>query len=82
MRYFLATYIRKPNGQIDEQVQLANRLKDNDLQTCNVILDFQEKKIIKCLINSSPITSDWNAITAYYAKVYPDIIAQLQTDNP
>jgi hypothetical protein len=41
MRYFLATYIRKPDGKIDEQVEISKNLKDSDIQTCNIILDFK-----------------------------------------
>ena len=40
MRYFLITFMRKPGGQIDEQVTVAKKIKPSDLQTCNVILDY------------------------------------------
>ena len=47
MRYLLITFMRKPNGQIDEQVAVSKKVKPSDLQTCNVILDYAKKKIDK-----------------------------------
>ena len=41
----LITYVRKPNDQIDEQVQMSNSLKERDIATCNIILDFEKKFI-------------------------------------
>ena len=40
MRYLLIVFLRKPNGQIDEQVSISKRIRPADLQTCNVIMDF------------------------------------------
>ena len=48
MRYLLITFMRKPGGQIDEQVTVAKKVKQSDLQTCNVILDYAQKKVDKC----------------------------------
>ena len=45
MKYLLITFLRKPNGQIDEQVAISKRVRPADLKTCNVILDFNKKKI-------------------------------------
>ena len=50
MRYLLITFMRKPGGQIDEQVAVSKKVKPSDLQTCNVILDYAKKKVDKCVI--------------------------------
>ena len=42
MRYLLVSYVRKPNGQMDEQVTVSKRVRTRDLQTCSVVLDFQK----------------------------------------
>jgi hypothetical protein len=47
MRYAFYTYYKKPNGQIDEVMEVANRVKKTDLQTANVILDFRDQKVVK-----------------------------------
>jgi hypothetical protein len=78
MRYFLATYIRKPDGKIDEQVEISKNLRDSDLQTCNIILDFKEKKVIKSVIQGQAVPTTWEAVYEHYRKVYPDYIDELE----
>lgn len=78
MRYFLITYLRKPNGQIDEQAQVARNLKMKDHQTCNVILDFKEKKVEKCIVEGNRIDTDWEKMYDYYKKAYPNVIEQME----
>jgi hypothetical protein len=46
----------------------------------NVILDFAEKKIIKCVIEGKKHESDWDRMYNYYKKIYPDIIDQLDRE--
>jgi hypothetical protein len=81
MRYMLLTYIRKPNGQIDEQVQVTTKLRERDLTTCNVILDFKDKKVEKASIDGTSIPRNWNTIVDYYKEHYPDLISDLEKDN-
>lgn len=81
MKYLLITFIRKPNGQIDEQVVVAKRVKPADLQTCNVILNFATKKVEKCVIEAKVVDTDWERMYTYYKKIYPNLIAQLEADN-
>ena len=47
MKFLLITFMRKPGGQIDEQVVVSKRVKPADKQTCNVILNYAERKIEK-----------------------------------
>lgn len=81
MRYLLITYYRKPGGQIDEHIGFAKNLKPNDLQTCNVILDYLEQKVLKCVIEGKVVPTDWDKLNSYYRQVYPDIIKQLEIVN-
>lgn len=81
MRYLLIQYIRKPNGQIDEQVTVAKRVKTSDIQTCNLIMDFAEKKLDKCVVEGRAIPKDWNKMYEYYNRIYPTLIAQLEKHN-
>ena len=81
MRYLLIVYVRKPNGQIDEQVSISKRVRTSDIQTCNVILDFAKKKIDKCVVEGKVVDTDWNKIIEYYKKVYPTLIDQLEKNN-
>ena len=81
MRYLLITFVRKPNGQIDEQVSISKRVRTSDIQTCNVILDFSKKKIDKCVIESKVVDSDWDRMIEYYKRIYPTLIDQLEKNN-
>jgi hypothetical protein len=81
MRYLIITYVGKPNGQIDEQVQLSNRVRDSDIQMANVIMDFKEKKIIKCSIQGTVLTNEWDKLRDYYHEVYSDVIDKMEAEN-
>lgn len=77
MRYLLITYLRKPGGQIDEQVGFSKRVRDKDIDTCNVIMDYKDKKVVKCFIEGKKIDTDFDAMDTYYKKIYPELITQL-----
>ena len=78
MRYLFITYARKPNGQIDELVSISKKVKPSDQQTVNVILDFVDKKIAKCVIEGKKNDTDWDRMNGYYKKIYPKLIDQLE----
>jgi predicted ester cyclase len=81
MRYLFITFSRKPNGQIDEAVSMGKRVRDSDLTSCNVILDFAERKIVKCIIEGKEHISDFASLRNYYYKVYPKLILQLEKES-
>jgi len=81
MRYLLITFIRKPNGQIDEFVAVTKKVKPTDLQSCNVILDYNDKKILKCVIEGKKNDTDWDRMNGYYKKIYPKLIDQLEKNQ-
>jgi len=80
MRYLLITFMRKPNGQIDEQVAVSKKVKPSDLQTCNVILDYAKKKVDKCVIEGKALDREWDKMHEYYLRIYPNLIAQLEKE--
>jgi len=77
----LFTYIRKPDGKIDEQVQVSTRLKDRDISTCSVILDFKQKTVEKASIDGTTIPRNFATIVEYYREHYPDLIEDLEKHN-
>jgi len=81
MKYLLITYVRKANEQIDEQMQVSNTLKDRDVQTCNVILNFETNSIEKAVINGNKVDTTWEQIVEYYSKIYPSIVGRLIEEN-
>lgn len=82
MRFLLITFLRKPGGHIDEIVTVSKRVKPADLQTCNVILDYKECNVTKCVIEGAVVETDWDKMNAYYKQVYPSLIEQLEKDAP
>ena len=80
MRYLLITFMRKPGGQIDELVAVGKKVKPADLQTCNVIIDYAQKKVLKCVIEGKVVDTDFERMDAYYKKVYPNLIDQLEKE--
>jgi len=82
MRFLLITFFRKPGGQIDEQVTVSKKVKKSDNQTCNVILDFAEKKVQRCIIDGKVVDTDWARLVEYYRQIYPQLIEQLEREAP
>lgn len=72
--------MRKPGGQIDEQVAVGKKIKPADLQTCNVIIDYADKKVLKCVIEGKVVETDFEKMDAYYKQVYPNLIGQLEKE--
>ncbi len=80
MRYMTVTFYRRPGGQIDEQVGTSKRLKPADLQTCNMILDYKERKVEKCVVEGVRVDTDFDRMSEYYRKIYPVLVAQLERE--
>ncbi len=81
MRYLILTYVTRPNGKIDEQMQLARNLKRRDLQTGNVILDFRELKVVKSSMGGQQVPRDFDRIVGYYYQHYANTIDRLLKEN-
>lgn len=81
MKYLLVTYVLKADGKIDEQVGVSKNLKKNDIQTCNVIMDFKNKKVEKCVIDAQKVDSTWDQLYQYYQSLYPAIIERLEKES-
>ena len=81
MRYLLLTYYTRPSGKIDEVMTISTRLKRKDLQMTNVILDFQEQKVIQCSVGGITANKDWDTIVSYYYKHYAATIERLFQEN-
>jgi hypothetical protein len=81
VRYLLIQFFRKPNGQIDEQVSVSKRLKTADLQTCNIIVDYKDRVVQKCIVEGRQVNSEFDTLNEYYKKIYPVLVTQLNEEN-
>lgn len=81
MRYMILTYFKRASGKIDEVMTLSNRVKTNDLQTANIILDFCDQTVCKCVVDSKSLPRDWDTIVSYYYKHYQTVMERLFREN-
>ena len=82
MRYFLISFFRKVGGQIDEAVSVSKRIRTSDTMNANIIMDFAEKKVVKCVIEGKVHDTTFELMRDYYAKIYPNLISQLEKEAP
>jgi hypothetical protein len=78
MRFLCITYIKTPNGQVDESTTVTKSLKPKDLSMASVILDFKEKKIIKASFSGTLAEKRWDKIRDFYYEYYPKYIDLLE----
>jgi type II secretory pathway component PulF len=82
MRYLLITFYRKPGGQIDEAARFVKRIKNSDITTSNIIMDYGLKKIDKCVVEGNKLDRTFDQLNEYYKKIYPAMIATLEKEGP
>ena len=80
MRYLLVSFLRRRAGQIDEMVSVTKRVRTSDMESNNVILDFAEKKVVKCLIEGKEHDTSFDKMRDYYNRVYPKLVEQLERE--
>lgn len=81
MRYLILTYYTKPDGRIEESMEVSKKIKRRDLQTANVILDFKALKVEKCQMGGVQVPKDFHRIVEYYMQHYENIINRLFAEN-
>ena len=78
MRYLIIAYYRRANGQMDEVVSVAKRIRPRDLQSASVIMDFQTCQVIKCSLDGTVVPKDWQRIRDFYHQHYAQLIDDLE----
>jgi hypothetical protein len=82
MRYLVVSFLRKRAGQIDEMVSVSKRVRTSDMNDANIILDFADKKVVKCVIEGKEHDTTFDKMRDYYDKIYPNLIQQLEREAP
>jgi hypothetical protein len=82
----IITYMQRAVGrrrelQQDEVVEVANRVKPRDLDRGSVILDFQNRAVIKASVGDQTAPRDFQRIRDYYYQHYQDLIDQLENQH-
>lgn len=78
----MISFLRKIGGQIDEAVSTTKRVRTSDMNNANIIMDFADKKVLKCVIEGKNHDTTFEKMRDYYAKVYPQLIEQLEREAP
>lgn len=81
MRYLVITYYKKANGQIDEVMAVTKNLKNRDIETGSVILDFKKLEVVKASLNGVTVPRDFNRIVEYYYQHYKSTMDRLFAEN-
>ena len=81
MRYMLIQYVRKPDGRMDEVMKVTRGLKKTDIQTHQVILDFQKMQVVQASLGGVQVPRDWDRIVSYYHQHYKATIDRLLAEN-
>ena len=81
MRYFLISYYKKPNGQMDEVVSVSSHLKLKDRQTAAVVLDFRTQTVLQCSMNGTTVPKEWDRIVSFYYQHYAATFDRLAKQN-
>jgi hypothetical protein len=78
MKYLIITYIKKPNGEVDESVEVESKYRSRHKTTANVVLDFEKKEILKCRMDGHAGSRDWKRVRDYYHKYYQNVVEDLE----
>lgn len=76
----MISFLRKRAGQIDEMVSVTKRVRTSDMNNANVILDFADKKVVKCIIEGKEHDTTFEKMREYYVKIYPNLVEQLERE--
>jgi hypothetical protein len=80
MRYLLISFFRKKGGQIDEMVRVSKKLQASDMNVANVVIDYADKRVEKCVVEGKVVDTDFNRMHEYYKRIYPQLIDQLERE--
>lgn len=76
----MISFLRKRAGQIDEMVSVTKRVRTSDMTNANVILDFADKKVVKCIIEGKEHDTTFEKMREYYLRIYPKLVEQLERE--
>jgi hypothetical protein len=65
-RYMIVSYLQKPNGKWDELTEFKKHCRTKHIQSAKVILDLQDKKVIKNGLNPS---ASYDDMLEFYKRV-------------
>lgn len=61
-------------------VAVSKRVRTSDMNSCNVIMDFADKKVVKSVIEGKEHDTTFDILRDYYSKIYPNLVEQLEKE--
>lgn len=68
-RYMIVKYVQKANGKFDELTEFKRHYRTSHIQTAKVILDLQDKKVIKNGLNPE---ASYDDMIEFYKRMIGD----------
>ena len=81
MRFFIIRYLKRPGGRMDEETSVSQRLRNKDIETAAVILDFKTQTVLQAHLDGRSIERDWQRIHDYYHQHYAEVFRQLHANH-
>lgn len=78
MRYLMVKYIKTPDGKFKEQAMVVTRVKDRDWVMAAVILDYQNRAVVKAVIDGKTLPKSFQRFDEYYREFFPEAIEGLR----
>jgi hypothetical protein len=76
-RFFIVSYIEKPDGKSDEYVELSKKkVGSGKLAQSRVVLDLINNEVVKVDLPNVPKDFPFDALYQHYRKWYADVIDQ------
>jgi hypothetical protein len=76
-RFFIVSYIEKPDGKFDEYVELSKKkVGSGKLAQSRVVLDLINNEVVKVDLPNVPKDFPFDALYQHYRKWYADVIDQ------
>lgn len=77
----IVNYYRRPTGKMDESMIVAAKIRDRELQTAAVIVDFKTRTVIKASFDGAVVPKDFDRVVGYYQQHYRDHVQKLLEAN-
>lgn len=68
-RYMIVSYVQKSNGKYDELTEFKRHYRTSHIQSAKVILDLQEKKVVKNGLNPD---ASYDDMIEFYKRMIGD----------
>lgn len=79
MRYFVITHAKNAHGKHNEMINLDDQLRTRYSTDAAIILDYQDKKVIKCRFRHDDGTKKtFDELNTFYKQHYASIIERLE----